>query len=54
MLINVKNANNGWYFNIYEHDKLHAELSVKIIRISWPGRYADNILAFVCVALSVF
>ena len=27
LLINIKNANNCWHFNINEQDKLHAELS---------------------------
>ena len=27
MLINVKNANNCWHFNIYEHDKFHVQFS---------------------------
>ena len=27
LLINVRNANNCWHFNIYEHDKLHAQLN---------------------------
>ena len=27
MLINVKNANYCWHFNIYEHDKFHAQFS---------------------------
>ena len=27
MLINVKNANNCWHFNIYEQDKFRAQLS---------------------------
>ena len=26
MLINVKNANNCWHFNIYEHGKFHTQL----------------------------
>ena len=27
MLINVKNVNNCWHFNIYEQDRFHAQLS---------------------------
>ena len=27
LLINVRNANNYWYFNIYEHDKFHAQFN---------------------------
>ena len=27
MLINVKNANNCWHFNVYEQDKFCAQLS---------------------------
>ena len=26
-LINVKNANNCWHFNIYEQEKIYAQLS---------------------------
>ena len=31
MLINVKNANNCWHFNINEQDKFRAQLSMNIV-----------------------
>ena len=27
LLIKVKNANNYWHFNIYDHDKIYAQLN---------------------------
>ena len=36
-LINVKNANNGWHFNIFERENFHAQLSLACFLVAKPS-----------------
>ena len=50
MLLNIKMPTNCWHFNIYKHDKFHAQLSLlSFAEACLPPLFEDKLTKVVIV-----